>query len=245
MDETNLTKGELWRKRIQDFYKSGLSRKEWCIGAWNIKFHCQLWAIGSESRRRNHLNRIRLWSQSLPNCHLNRKLFPGSSREARLWPYLFRETSGSRSVPSVRVNWWLPWSKSLCLIWRRDNRISGMWEHEPAQELQWPGRNHQTKIPPGSLFPLHVCLLQPQTYIDQDPPMGRIRLLDLDETARPQFLSLAGYSGWVEKSNFKGNPLVMWRAVSWPKRGFRGTPPKDHGINEIFLLSICKKLKIR
>lgn len=30
MDETNLTKGELWKKRIQDFYKSGLSRKEWC-----------------------------------------------------------------------------------------------------------------------------------------------------------------------------------------------------------------------
>ena len=30
MDETNLTKGDLWRKRIQDFYKSGLSRKQWC-----------------------------------------------------------------------------------------------------------------------------------------------------------------------------------------------------------------------
>ena len=30
MDETNLTKGDLWRKRIQDFHKSGLSRKEWC-----------------------------------------------------------------------------------------------------------------------------------------------------------------------------------------------------------------------
>ncbi len=30
MDKTNLTKGNLWRKRIQDFYKSGLSRKQWC-----------------------------------------------------------------------------------------------------------------------------------------------------------------------------------------------------------------------
>ncbi len=30
MDETNLTKGDLWRKRIQDFYKSGLLRKQWC-----------------------------------------------------------------------------------------------------------------------------------------------------------------------------------------------------------------------
>ena len=30
MDENELTKTELWTKRIQDFYKSGLSRKEWC-----------------------------------------------------------------------------------------------------------------------------------------------------------------------------------------------------------------------
>lgn len=30
MNETNLTKEDLWMKRIQDFQKSGLSRKEWC-----------------------------------------------------------------------------------------------------------------------------------------------------------------------------------------------------------------------
>ena len=30
MDENELTKTELWEKRIQDFHKSGLSRKEWC-----------------------------------------------------------------------------------------------------------------------------------------------------------------------------------------------------------------------
>ena len=30
MDENELTKTELWTKRIQDFHKSGLSRKEWC-----------------------------------------------------------------------------------------------------------------------------------------------------------------------------------------------------------------------
>lgn len=30
MDENELTKTELWTKRIQDFYESGLSRKEWC-----------------------------------------------------------------------------------------------------------------------------------------------------------------------------------------------------------------------
>ena len=30
MDENELTKTELWKKRIQDFHKSGLSRKEWC-----------------------------------------------------------------------------------------------------------------------------------------------------------------------------------------------------------------------
>lgn len=30
MDENELTKTELWTKRIQDFHESGLSRKEWC-----------------------------------------------------------------------------------------------------------------------------------------------------------------------------------------------------------------------
>ena len=30
MDENEFTKTELWTKRIQDFYQSGLSRKEWC-----------------------------------------------------------------------------------------------------------------------------------------------------------------------------------------------------------------------
>lgn len=30
MDKNKLTKTELWTKRIQDFRKSGLSRKEWC-----------------------------------------------------------------------------------------------------------------------------------------------------------------------------------------------------------------------
>ena len=30
MDENELTKTELWTKRIKDFYASGLSRKEWC-----------------------------------------------------------------------------------------------------------------------------------------------------------------------------------------------------------------------
>ena len=30
MDEKKFTKEDLWRKRIQDFHKSGLSRKEWC-----------------------------------------------------------------------------------------------------------------------------------------------------------------------------------------------------------------------
>ena len=30
MDENELTKTELWPKRIQDFHESGLSRKEWC-----------------------------------------------------------------------------------------------------------------------------------------------------------------------------------------------------------------------
>ena len=32
MDENELTKTELWTKRIQDFHNSGLSRKEWCQG---------------------------------------------------------------------------------------------------------------------------------------------------------------------------------------------------------------------
>lgn len=30
MDEKELTKTELWTKRVQDFHNSGLSRKEWC-----------------------------------------------------------------------------------------------------------------------------------------------------------------------------------------------------------------------
>ncbi len=30
MTENELSKTELWTKRIQDFYSSGLSRKEWC-----------------------------------------------------------------------------------------------------------------------------------------------------------------------------------------------------------------------
>ena len=30
MNETNLTKEDFWMKRIQDFQKSGLSRKQWC-----------------------------------------------------------------------------------------------------------------------------------------------------------------------------------------------------------------------
>ena len=30
MDKNELTKSELWTKHIQDFHRSGLSRKEWC-----------------------------------------------------------------------------------------------------------------------------------------------------------------------------------------------------------------------
>ncbi len=30
MDKNELTKTELWTKRIQDFHESGLSQKEWC-----------------------------------------------------------------------------------------------------------------------------------------------------------------------------------------------------------------------
>lgn len=30
MDKNELTKTELWTKRIQDFHENGLSQKEWC-----------------------------------------------------------------------------------------------------------------------------------------------------------------------------------------------------------------------
>ncbi len=64
-----------------------------------------------------------------------------------------------------------------------------------SQELHRPGRNHQTEIPSRPVFPLYVRILQSQTHIDQNPPVGRLRILDPDETAGPGCVSLAGYPG--------------------------------------------------
>ena len=48
MDKNKLTKTELWTKHIQDFHKSGLSKK---TGTRNTRFRYQLSVIGSGSRR--------------------------------------------------------------------------------------------------------------------------------------------------------------------------------------------------
>ena len=48
------------------------------------------------------------------------------------------------------------------------------------------------------LDPYSRCMfgvLQSQTHIDQNPPVGRIRILDPDETSGSEFLPLAGHTG--------------------------------------------------
>ena len=74
-----------------------------------------------------------------------------------------------------------------CHAWpgRRNNGISCLRSHWSEKKLQWSGCHHQIKISPRPILMLHVCVLQPSAYFYKDPPMGRIRILDPDETARP------------------------------------------------------------
>ena len=60
--------------------------------------------------------------------------------------------------------------------------IPGDWVAPPPQNIQ-------------PVLPLYVRILQSQTHIDQDPPVGRFRILDSDETSGPEFLPLAGHTG--------------------------------------------------
>lgn len=60
-----------------------------------------------------------------------------------------------------------------------------MWKHRPSKELYGAGCDHQAEIPSGSVLPLYVRGLQSQAYIDQDPSVGRGRILDPDEMAGP------------------------------------------------------------
>ena len=53
----------------------------------------------------------------------------------------------------------------------------------------------RTLIKSRPVLPLYVRILQSQTHIDQDPPVGRFRILDSDETSGPEFLPLAGHTG--------------------------------------------------
>ena len=75
--------------------------------------------------------------------------------------------------------------------------------YRPPQELHRSGSDHQTEIPSRPVLPLYVRILQSQTHIDQDPPMGRVRILDPDETAGPGRLPLAGYPDELQKVTLK------------------------------------------
>ena len=92
----------------------------------------------------------------------------------------------------------------------RNGSISCLRGHWFEKKLQWSSDyHHQIKISPRPILTLHVCVLQPSAYCYKDPPMGRIWLLNPDETARPQCFPLAGYSGWTLSGDFKRDPLVV------------------------------------
>ena len=76
---------------------------------------------------------------------------------------------------------------------------------------------------------------------NQDSPMGRVRILDPNETAGEGCLPLARYTGRTAQSYPERDPLAMRWIVVESQRRVCGAPPEDHHLSRI--LSIRKKQK--
>ncbi len=121
-----------------------------------------------------HLNLNRIWS--LPDRHLNRKLTESFSlKELHRRVFLSQTVSVLKYlIPAVP-----------CLTWQEEQRYILPVGSPILKKLQRSGCHHQITISPRPILTLHVCDLQPSAYFYKDPPMGRIRILDSVETARP------------------------------------------------------------
>lgn len=67
MAENELSKAELWIKRIQDFYSSGLSRKAWCQEHQISLSTFSYWLKNKQSLRKRNPN----WNLFLRDCPRN------------------------------------------------------------------------------------------------------------------------------------------------------------------------------
>lgn len=179
-------KAKLWADRIQQYKTSGQTCKQWCA-----ENDIPLSTMGYWTRRLAKEDPASEPEQDLVFARL-----PSEQEAAR--KLLSEETAPVRIFVSDSIRIEISDScrpelmESIlgflqCHAWpgRRNNGISCLRSHWSEKKLQWSGCHHQIKISPRPILTLHVCVLQPSAYFYKDPPMGRIRILDPDETARP------------------------------------------------------------
>ena len=200
-----------------------------------MRFPSLLWDIGSVRSNQRPRKQNLLLIRCSQSCLRNRSCSLMTGQEIILLRSFFRKTSGLRLALTVRQSCWLLCSRP----WRVMLDFSGSTTVYLACGVTDLRKSYtglaaivklKTKIPSRSVFPLYVRILQSQTHIDQNPPVGRIRILDSDETAWPGRIPLAGYPGWIAEGNIEGDPLAMWWFIPKAQRCIRGTPPEDRRI---------------
>ena len=179
-------KAKLWSDRIQQYQTSGQTCKQWCtengiplstMGYWIRRFAKEEPASESEQ----DMVFVRLPSEQ----EAARKLLSEESSSVRIFISDNIRIEISDSCRPELMESILGFLQRHTWPGRRNNGISFLRSHWSEKKLQWSGRHHQIKISPRPILTLHVCVLQPSAYFYKDPSMGRVRILEPDETARP------------------------------------------------------------
>ena len=191
-NDNAVSKADLWADRFHAFQESGLSRKEWCqqngipqstLGYWIRKLQSE----ASETESASDPVFAKLPSEH--ELHFS-TAGTGTPPVMICLPENIR-IEVAADCPARLLTALLQALKNYARFFRKYYGLSGMWLHGPPEELHWFSGHHQTEIPSRSVLPLYVRVLQSQAHIAQDTSVGRVRVLDPDETAGPRFLPLA------------------------------------------------------
>lgn len=158
MAENELSKAELWIKRIQDFYSSGLSRKAWCqehqISLSTFSYWLKKQTEPTETESELEPVFARLPSQRELSCDLSASHAPVIIHlTGSVWIEIGAGCPGELLASLLHALKTYAWSG------RHNNRLSCMRSDRPAQKLPGAGGHHKTEIPSRSVFTLYVCLL--------------------------------------------------------------------------------------
>lgn len=177
MSEQSLSKQELWKLRIREYRNSGLTAREWCSQNSFTVSTLRYWIYRLNKEQSSHSE------DSKPVfCRITGSysvFIPWSSTGYHSHgddPYRDYRFLPSRPAVQPDSN---PYE--LCLNFHRTVPSTLPAEHGSKEELPCACRHCKTEIQPGSILPMHVCLLQQKQNPYENPEMGRFRLLAFDE----------------------------------------------------------------